>query len=201
MTGVDLLASLLGSAGVHAVAGVPALVDDVALANAAMVWLALVFAWAGVVKLHDRDAFAANVVGLAPRLRVRAPAVAVAIPALELCAAVCLTGVAARTGAVLAAALLMVSTVVVALGRSRLATVGCGCLWPDGGRSRLAPVLVRNAVLLFAALAVFAQHEPMAWNVPAAMAGIALLFSLLLLDAHANTVDAFTSEPEGRHAH
>ncbi|MEJ7785145.1 MAG: MauE/DoxX family redox-associated membrane protein [Solirubrobacteraceae bacterium] len=156
--------------------------DDVAVSNVAMAFLALAFGWAGLRKLHDRPAFAAVIVRLVPGLRVRAAHLSVAIPIAEIIGAICIAGLEARAGALIIGALLVVSTIAVVGGRGALSTGGCGCLWP-GATTSVGALVLRNVGLLAAALVVLLETEPLGWSIATALAGLALLGSLLLVEA------------------
>jgi hypothetical protein len=129
-------------------------VDDVAYLSALV--LAATFAWAAVAKLADRPRTAAGFAALGlPR-----PAVAaVAVPVVELALAAALV-VAPAPAAVVAGALLVGFTLVLARALARGVRVGCGCFGASR-KERVSPAdLVRNAMLLAAAVVATGAPGP-----------------------------------------
>jgi hypothetical protein len=129
-------------------------VDDVAYLSALV--LAATFAWAAVAKLADRDRTAAGLAALGapwPGYSARA------VPVVELGLAVALV-VAPAPAAVVAAAALVGFTVVLARAIARGVRVGCGCFGASR-KERVSPAdLVRNGLLLAAAVVATGAPGP-----------------------------------------
>ena len=144
--------------------------------SAAGLLLALVFAWAGLVKLVRPTAWRAALQGYALPSRVRLLS-AWAVPATELGVAAALAFGHRRLGAALALA--MLGAFSIALLRARRfhgSTLPCGCF--GGVRARpVRNLLARNALL--AALGVMAVLAPSA-GVPIALPGASQVLPVLL---------------------
>lgn len=148
--------------------------------------LALLFVVAAVHKLRDRDAFRATLDAYALLPSALTAPLARAVPIVELAAAVLLVAPRAATaGAVLAVLLLAVYALAMSVNLLRgRRDLDCGCMGP-GARSKVAPELVvRNVVLIAAALvAGFApiHARALVWmdfvTVPLAIAVLAALYA------------------------
>jgi hypothetical protein len=141
--------------------------DDVAYLSALV--LAATFAWAALAKLTDRTRTAAGFAALGvPRPTIAARAV----PAVELVLAAALA-VAPGPAAVLAGALLVGFTIVLARAIAHGVRVGCGC-FGSSRRDQVSPAdLVRNALLLAAAVIATGASGP-TWPALAAVGLVAV---------------------------
>jgi hypothetical protein len=141
--------------------------DDVAYLSALV--LAATFVWAAVAKLTDRARTAAGFAALGVP---RAATAARVVPAVELVLAVALALVPAPAAA-LAGALLVGFTIVLARAIARGVRVGCGC-FGSSRRDQVSPAdLVRNALLLAAAVVATGSSGPR-WPALAAVGLVAV---------------------------
>ena len=148
--------------------------------------LALLLVAAALHKLRDRDAFRATLEAYALLPAPLLSPLARAVPLLELSAAALLvTSRAAPAGGALAALLLAVYALAMGVNLLRgRRDLDCGCMGP-GARSTVGPgLVVRNLVLLFAALAAGffpVQARLLVWvdfvTVPLAIAVLAALYA------------------------
>jgi len=149
--------------------------------------LALLFVVAAAHKLRDPEPFRAVLDAYALLPARLAGVAARALPALELvCALALATPRFASAGAVLAAALLalyaLAMTVNLLRGRRDL---DCGCMGPGAGRKIGGALVLRNALLLAAALACLlpARARSLTWvdacTVPFAVAALAALYAAI----------------------
>lgn len=145
----------------------------VAAALCARFALGAVFVVAGVHKLRDRESFAAAVRGAGMLPGRYAAAVAVAVPLVEICcgaalAAGLLTSLAALAIAVLTTGFTAVIVTLLARGRA----VPCHCFGPASPRAVSWRSVLRNAVIVAAALLVCLAGTPVLavdemWRPPA----------------------------------
>lgn len=144
--------------------------NDLGMAAAGV--LALVFAWAGAVKLGRPAETAA---GFADLGLGRPRALAVAVPVLELTLAVGLLA-APAAGAAVALVLLVCFSVVLVRALRRGGEVRCACFGQAGGPPLSWVDLVRNGLLgALSALALTAGLEP---RVPALVATAAVVLTV-----------------------
>jgi hypothetical protein len=142
-------------------------VDDVAYLSALV--LAATFVWAAVTKLTDRARTAAGFAALGVP---RAATAARVVPAIELVLAAALA-LAPAPAAVLAGALLVAFTIVLARAIAQGVRVGCGC-FGSSRREHVSPAdLVRNALLLAAAVVATGASGP-TWPALAAVGLVAV---------------------------
>jgi hypothetical protein len=158
---------------------------DPAAAGALRGALALLFAAASLHKLRDPAAFRADLGGYGLLPAAALPAAAALLAAVELAIASGL--LAPRTGATaaLAAAALLAlysAAMLAALAAGRRG-IDCGCAGPAPSRPLGPGLVVRNAILVAAALAASlpVAARPLAWidavTVAGAVAGLACLFA------------------------
>lgn len=146
---------------------------------------------AGLIKLADRDRFLRTLAGLPwLSLRVARPA-ARAIPLLELTVAFMLV-LAPRIGA--GAGLGLLAAFTAAVGRELAAgrRFRCGCFGGAGTRPVGADALLRNGLLVAAALVILVL--PYSFAPPAMVTGFGLGLLLVLYEIGAETLDLARSQ-------
>ena len=155
------------------------------LREASAIWLALVFAAAALSKFQAWSAWPGVVTNFRVLPRALVLPVAWALPPLEAAVAAGLLVAAVRPLAGLAAALLLVAfSAALALNLARGRTsIDCGCFRSDLRQSLAPSLLVRNAALVAAALALVPAGEPTALSgleyAIAGGAGLSLFFCYL----------------------